>query len=80
VSGKLNTAHDQVDVLAGITHQIATAISEQTNVSTEIDQNVVRLNDAACNILDELDRLKNLTDNLDLTANEIYQELGKFKV
>jgi len=80
VSGKLNTAHDQVDLLAGLTHQIASAISEQTNVSNELDQNVVRLNDAACNILDELDKLKSLTDNLDLTANEIYQELGKFKV
>jgi len=80
VSDKLITAHDQVDLLADLTHQIANAISEQTNVSQEIDQNVVRLNDAACEILNELDRLSALTDNLDQTANEIHDELGKFKV
>lgn len=79
-SNALQVIQQEIKKIQDMNNQIATAAEQQSNVATEINENVVNVNDLATSTGDDVQENVRTSESLDSMANRLSDTVRMFKV
>jgi len=80
ISSSLSAVTDAVDAINGMTTHIATAATEQSSVTDEINRNMINIQDVVSQLLESSHETTQVSTDLSAAGKELETLLGQFKL
>ncbi|MFT5809127.1 MAG: methyl-accepting chemotaxis protein [Moritella dasanensis] len=80
ISGSLSAVTDAVDAINDMTSHIATAATEQSSVTDEINRNMINIRDVVTQLLDSSHETTQVSTDLSAAGEELETLLSQFKL
>ncbi|SGY89616.1 Hypothetical methyl-accepting chemotaxis protein [Moritella viscosa] len=80
ISGSLSAVTDAVDAINEMTNHIATAATEQSSVTDEINRNMVNIRDVVAQLLESSHETTQVSTDLSTAGEQLETLLSQFKL